>query len=74
LLHPVYAIADDDLVRENNEKASAVHFVRFELTPSMKTRLRDGAGLHIGCDHSNYPVDMETVSVAHRRAQLSGLR
>ncbi|SIT45369.1 conserved hypothetical protein [Paraburkholderia piptadeniae] len=58
---PVYAIADEDLERETNEKTSAVHFVRFELTPSMKARLRDGAGLHIGCDHPNYPVDVQTV-------------
>lgn len=58
---PVYAIADEDLERENAEKTSAVHFVRFELTPQMKTRLREGAALTIGCDHPNYRVPTQTV-------------
>ncbi|SEI64507.1 DUF3501 family protein [Paraburkholderia diazotrophica] len=70
---PVYAIADEDLERENNEKTSAVHFVRFELTPSMKARLRDGAGLHIGCDHPNYPVDVQTVPDEVRASLVSDL-
>jgi hypothetical protein len=57
----VYAVADEDLERENDEKTSAVHFVRFELTPQMKSKLRDGAGLSIGCDHPNYPVPVHAV-------------
>jgi hypothetical protein len=55
----VYAIADEDLERENAEKTSAVHFVRFELSPQMKTALKGGAQLMIGCDHPNYPVHLE---------------
>ena len=51
----VYAIADEDLARANDEKTSAVHFLRFELTPSMKERLRGGARLSAGCDHPAYP-------------------
>jgi hypothetical protein len=50
----VYAIADEDLERENDEKTSAVHFVRFELTPSMVKSLKSGAQLKVGCDHANY--------------------
>ena len=42
---PVYAIADEDLERDNDQKTSAVHFVRFEFTPAMKARLRDGVAL-----------------------------
>lgn len=53
---PVYAVADEDLERENSEKTSAVHFLRFELTDSMKKNLRAGAPLTLGCDHPNYPV------------------
>lgn len=53
---PVYAIADEDLARENSEKTSAVHFLRFELTDSMKKNLRAGAPLVLGCDHPGYPV------------------
>ncbi|HEY8102563.1 MAG TPA: DUF3501 family protein [Burkholderiaceae bacterium] len=55
----VYAIADEDLERENAEKTSAVHFVRFELTPSMKDALKGGAQMMLGCDHPNYPAHLE---------------
>lgn len=55
----VYAIADEDLDRENEEKTSAVHFVRFELTPAMKNALKSGAQMMIGCDHPNYPAHLE---------------
>jgi hypothetical protein len=70
---PVYAVADEDLERENNEKTSAVHFVRFELTPSIKARLRDGAALQIGCDHPNYPVDTQTVPDSVRQSLVKDL-
>ncbi|MEO8545202.1 MAG: DUF3501 family protein [Burkholderiaceae bacterium] len=52
----VYAIADEDMERENGEKTSAVHFVRFELTPSMVSAVKAGAGVKLGCDHTNYPA------------------
>ena len=52
----VYAIADEDLDRENGEKTSAVHFVRFELTPPMCAAVKAGAGVKLGCDHTNYPA------------------
>ncbi len=55
----VYAIADEDLDRENDEKTSAVHFVRFELTPEMKAALKGGAQMMVGCDHPNYPAHVE---------------
>ena len=55
----VYAIADEDLERENDEKTSAVHFVRFELTPAMKKALKSGAQLKIGCDHPEYLAQLE---------------
>ena len=52
----VYAIADEDLDRENAEKTSAVHFVRFELTPAMRQAVKAGAGVKLGCDHNHYPA------------------
>jgi hypothetical protein len=52
----VYAIADEDLDRENDEKTSAVHFVRFEFTPAMRAAIQAGASVKIGCDHTNYPA------------------
>lgn len=55
--HPrVYAIADEDMERENEEKTSAVHFVRFELDPNMRAAVRAGAAVRLGCDHRNYPA------------------
>jgi len=55
--HPrVYAIADEDLDRENDEKTSAVHFVRFEFSPVQREAIRAGAAVKLGCDHRNYPA------------------
>ena len=52
----VYAIADEDLDRENDEKTSSVHFVRFELPPAARAAVRAGAAVRLGCDHANYPA------------------
>ncbi|GAB2896604.1 DUF3501 family protein [Paraburkholderia jirisanensis] len=71
---PAYAIADEDMERENNEKTSAVHFVRFELTPAMKIRLRDGAALLVGCDHPHYPVSAQTIDANVRASLLDDLK
>jgi hypothetical protein len=54
----VYAIADEDLERENSEKTSSVHFLRFELTPEMRQALATGAALGIGVDHAAYEVSI----------------
>ena len=70
---PVYAIADEDLERDNDQKTSAVHFVRFEFTPAIKARLRDGAALQIGCDHPNYPVPTQTIEPRVRAALVKDL-
>ncbi len=57
--HPrVYAIADEDLDRENDEKTSAVHFVRFELTTPMRAAVKAGAAVKLGCDHTHYPAHL----------------
>ncbi|MDH4323019.1 MAG: DUF3501 family protein [Betaproteobacteria bacterium] len=55
----VPAIADEDLERENEEKTSAVHFLRFELDAQMRKALRAGAGLAIGVDHPQYQAAVE---------------
>ena len=52
----VYAIADEDLDRENDEKTSAVHFVRFEFSSAAREAVRAGAAVKLGCDHTNYPT------------------
>ena len=51
----VYAIADEDLDRENDEKTSSVHFVRFEFPKSAREAILAGASVKLGCDHTNYP-------------------
>ncbi len=55
----VYAIADEDLDRENEEKTSAVHFVRFEFSDPMRRAILAGASVKLGCDHTNYPAHVE---------------
>ncbi|HEY8880892.1 MAG TPA: DUF3501 family protein [Roseateles sp.] len=55
----VYAIADEDLDRENGEKTSAVHFVRFELSAAMRQAVKAGAGVKLGCDHTHYPAHVQ---------------
>ncbi|HEX4798810.1 MAG TPA: DUF3501 family protein [Burkholderiales bacterium] len=55
----VWAVADEDLERENEEKTSSVHFLRFELTESMAQALKKGAGLSIGIDHPRYVEALE---------------
>jgi hypothetical protein len=66
----VYAIADEDLDRETEEKTSAVHFVRFELTPVMCAAVKAGAGVKMGCDHTHYPSHIEIA--ADTLASLAG--
>jgi len=51
-----YAIADEDLDRETEEKTSAVHFLRFEFDKPTRDALRAGAGARLGCDHTHYPA------------------
>jgi len=64
----VFAIADEDLERENEEKTSAVHFLRFELTAGMIASLRAGAGLAAGIDHEHYRYVVHEVPAAARLA------
>ena len=60
----IYAIADEDLERENAEKTSAVHFLRFELERPMVGALKAGARLSAGIDHPNYIAVVSTVGAA----------
>ena len=54
----VYAIADEDLERENEEKTSSVHFLRFELSAAMRGELRRGAAVTLGVDHPAYTASV----------------
>jgi hypothetical protein len=67
----VYAIADEDLERENDEKTSSVHFLRFELSPAMIAALHGGANLAAGIDHDHYRHCVPAVSAATRQALVA---
>jgi Protein of unknown function (DUF3501) len=69
----VFAIADEDLERENEHKTAAVHFLRFELGAPMIASLREGGSLAIGIDHEHYRHQV-TVPQAMRRALAADLR
>jgi len=68
----VYAIADEDLERENEEKTSSVHFLRFELGAGA-ARVRQGATLAIGVDHSEYRAVLDPVPEDIRAALAQDL-
>jgi hypothetical protein len=70
---PVFAIADEDLDRENDEKTSSVHFLRFELTREMVDALKYGVALAMGVDHPNYKAALDPVPTATRAALLKDL-
>jgi hypothetical protein len=72
--HPrVYSIADEDLERETESKTSSVHFLRFELDPSMTQALKRGARLAAGIDHPEYNVTIEEVAAAVRDSLAADL-
>ncbi len=70
----VYALADEDLERENEEKTSSIHFLRFELRDEMIAALKGGAALGIGIDHPEYTVAVAAVSAETRAALIADLR
>ncbi|MGD2073355.1 MAG: DUF3501 family protein [Gammaproteobacteria bacterium] len=70
---PVFAIADEDLEREDTEKTSSVHFLRFELTPDMIEAVREGASLGAGVTHSAYTRQLEPLPDNVRASLLKDL-
>ena len=72
-LDKIRAIADEDLERVDEEKTSAVHFLRFELSPEQIDALKGGAGLASGIDHENCQVEIRPVAENIRRSLLGDL-
>jgi Protein of unknown function (DUF3501) len=64
----VFAVADEDMERQNAEKTSAVHFLRFQLSPSMIQALKSGAPVSMGVDHENYRHSQSPVAATTRDA------
>jgi hypothetical protein len=69
----VFAIADEDLDRENDEKTSSVHFMRFELDEDMAGALKYGVSLAMGVDHPHYQVTVDPVAPETRAALVKDL-
>lgn len=69
----IFAIADEDLERSREEKTSAVHFMRYELSPEMIRALKDGVSLSFGIDHPNMMLAGETVSADVRDSLTADL-
>ncbi len=69
----IYAIADEDLERETEQKTSAVHFLRLELNATMIAALRAGAALAMGVDHPNYSATVARVAETTRVSLLADL-
>jgi hypothetical protein len=67
----VYAIADEDLVLENDTKTAAVHFLRFEFAAPMIAAARSGAALAAGVDHPAYRHSVDPLPEALRRELLA---
>jgi hypothetical protein len=68
-----FAIADEDLERENEEKTSAVHFLRFELAPAMVEAAKAGAAVSIGMDHDAYRHSVDPLPEASRASLVRDL-
>ncbi len=69
----MFAIADEDLERDTEEKTSSVHFMRFELTPDMVQAAKSGASLSMGIDHDNYQQSLSPVPDNIRNALVADL-
>jgi hypothetical protein len=70
---PIHPICDEDLDRATEDKTSSVHFMRFELTPSMIAAIGSGAALYAGVDHPRYPVEKFAVDAAVRDSLAADL-
>ena len=71
---PIHAIADEDLERENEEKTSSVHFLRFELDEAACARAKSGAPVSIGVDHPHCRFALEPVAEDVRAALAKDLK
>ncbi len=70
----VWAIADEDLERNTEEKTSSVHFLRFELSDKMIAQAKAGAAIGMGIDHGHYQHSVEPVPGNIREALIKDLR
>ncbi len=67
----VYAIADEDLERSDDDKTSAVHFLRFEMPAEQVAALKGGASLVAGIDHESYRMEVSPVADNIRQSLIA---
>jgi len=67
----IYAIADEDLERDNESKTSAVHFMRFELSDDMAAAVKSGSAISAGVEHENYQESIQPLA-SNIRDSLAG--
>lgn len=70
---PIYGIADEDMERATADKTSAVHFMRFELTPAMVKDAKQAAAIAIGIDHPEYREEIAALPEATRASLVADL-
>jgi hypothetical protein len=69
----IYAISDEDLERDNDEKTSAVHFMRYELSPEMVAAAKAGVAISAGVDHENYQATLDPIPENLRESLVQDL-
>ena len=69
----VFAVADEDLEREDESKTSSVHFMRFELTADMNAAVKSGASVAMGIDHPAYDMQVDAVDTGVRDSLMQDL-
>jgi len=55
----IYAMADEDLDRANDEKTSAVHFLRFQLSSEVVDLFKNSDNVQFGVDHNEYSTSIK---------------
>ena len=70
----IYPFADEDMARENASKTASVHFLRFELTPTMITAVHQGAAISAGIEHAAYRVNVMAIPTAVRDSLAADLQ
>ncbi|HIG41570.1 MAG: DUF3501 family protein [bacterium] len=70
---PVFAIADEDMERANEEKTAAVHFLRFQLNDDQLAAARGNQALTFGVNHPAYLVEPVKVADENRASLLADI-
>ncbi len=69
----VFAVSNEDLERETEDKTSAVHFMRFELDDAMVDSVKQGAAISVGIDHENYQYSVSPVAEHYQQSLRNDL-